>query len=258
VPSVTWLGHATVLLEIDGVRLLTDPVLTDRIGPLVRIAPTPAASTVAKIDAVLLSHLHADHAERRSLRMLGADTPVIAPPGARRWLEAIGMHDVRELHPGERTQLGPLQVWTTEARHGGRWLRGAAPCGLVISGSRTIYFAGDTDLFAGMADLAGTIDLALLPIAGWGPTLGPGHMDPGRAATATALIAPRRAVPIHWGTLALAWPPRLRSDPSAPARLFAALAACSAPAVRVDVLTPGGRLDLDEHPVDLNPAEVSP
>jgi L-ascorbate metabolism protein UlaG (beta-lactamase superfamily) len=249
VSSVTWLGHATVLLEIDGVRLLTDPVLTDRIGPLVRIAPGPAAADTTEIDAVLLSHLHADHAERRSLLMLGPDTPVIAPAGARRWLETIGMRDVRELQAGERTQLGPLRMWATQARHGGRWQRGTAPCGWVIAGSHTVYFAGDTDLFAGMADLPGTIDLALLPVAGWGPTLGPGHMDPGRAATAAALIAPRRAVPIHWGTLALAWPPRLRRDPSAPARLFSALAACSAPAVRVDVLAPGERLELDEHPV---------
>ena len=82
--EVTWLGHATVLLELDGVRVLTDPVLRGRVGPLVRIAPPVDLDALAEVDCVLLSHLHADHADLGSLRLLGDRTPVVAPAGAGR------------------------------------------------------------------------------------------------------------------------------------------------------------------------------
>ncbi|HEX7610679.1 MAG TPA: MBL fold metallo-hydrolase, partial [Solirubrobacteraceae bacterium] len=107
VPSITWVGHATVLIELDGVRILTDPVLGARVGPLARIAP-PASTTAAEaIDAVLLSHLHADHADVRSLRRLGSETRVIAPPGAAAWLASRGFTNVEELAPGGEAHVGP-------------------------------------------------------------------------------------------------------------------------------------------------------
>ncbi len=244
--AVTWLGHATALIELDGVRMLTDPVLGSRVGPLVRIASPVAPGAIEELDAVLLSHLHADHADARSLRPLGTGIRIIAPAGAGRWLASRGFHNVEELRPGECSRVGGVGVRATPARHGhGRWPHGRSvpPIGLVASGSRSCYFAGDTDLFEEMASLAGGIDLALLPIAGWGPTLGPGHLDPARAAEATAVIAPRVVVPIHWGTLALTLPARLRSGSSrAPARLFAQLARRRTPAVEVRVLAPGETL----------------
>src|SRR5271155_5769383 len=88
-PAVTWLGHATALLELGATRLLTDPVLGQRIGPLVRVAPRAPAPHAERIDAVLLSHLHFDHADLRSLRWIGA--PVIAPAGAGEWLRRHGV-----------------------------------------------------------------------------------------------------------------------------------------------------------------------
>ena len=109
-----------------------------------------------------------------------------------------------------------------------------------------MYFAGDTDLFDEMARVARGVDVALLPIAGWGPKLGPGHLDAARAAQAAARIRPRLAIPIHWGTLA---PPHLarsawaRSD--AAARRFADLAAAARPPVAVRVLAPGGEASLE-------------
>jgi L-ascorbate metabolism protein UlaG (beta-lactamase superfamily) len=243
--SITWLGHASVLIEIDGMRLLSDPVLGARAGPLVRIAPPVSDADLESIDAVLLSHLHGDHADRRSLRRLGTLTPVIAPAGAGRWLALRGLRDVRELAVGEWTRVGAIDVGATPALHRDPLHRAArvAPCGYLVAGSQTCYFAGDTDLFGGMGRLGRDIDVALLPIAGWGPRVGPGHLDPARAAAATALISPRIVVPIHWGTLVRAFSPRLRADPRRPARMFAELARRSAPEVEVRVLEPGERME---------------
>jgi L-ascorbate metabolism protein UlaG (beta-lactamase superfamily) len=110
--------------------------------------------------------------------------------------------------------------------------------GYLIRASRSVYFAGDTDLFPAMQDMRGIVDVALLPVWGWGPRLGPGHLDPERAARAAALLAPEVAIPIHWGTLAR-WPGRGLPDPERPAREFAAQTKRYAPAVDVRVLTPG-------------------
>lgn len=244
---VIWLGHATVLLGLDGARILTDPVLRNRVGPLVRIAPPVEANAFDRIDAVLLSHLHADHADAPSLRRLGASTPILAPRGAGKWLAARGAREVHEMSPGDETSVGSVRIVATPARHDGRRpfaSSHAEPIGFVARASRSVYFAGDTDLFDGMKEAVGDVDLALLPIWGWGPTLGPGHLNPERAATAAAEIAPDIAVPIHWGTFALRRPgPRLR-DPELPAREFAALAAERAPGVEVRVLGPGERMEL--------------
>jgi L-ascorbate metabolism protein UlaG (beta-lactamase superfamily) len=245
--GVTWMGHATVLLELDGARVITDPVLHNRIGPLNRVTAPVGAAAVERVDAVLLSHLHADHAEVASLRRLGRTAPVIAPLGAGRWLAGRGVGGVREVRPGEEVNVGPLRVRATPATHDGRrhpLAPLASAIGFVGRGSRSFYFAGDTDLFPAMRELAGTIDLALLPIWGWGRTLGPGHLDPDRAALAAALIAPRVAIPIHWGTFA----PPIRSlgakDPARRAREFAALVARRAPGVEARVLPAGASTEI--------------
>ncbi len=246
-PAVTWLGHATALIEIDGVRLLTDPVLRDRLGPLTRLGRPASELSPAPVDAVLLSHLHFDHADVASLRRVAASLPVYAPHPSGEWLRRRGLADVRELRVGEETTFDGVRLAAVGAAHDRRRhpLGPAAdPLGFVVGGSRTVYFAGDTDLFPEMSGLAGTIDAALLPIAGWGPTVGSGHLDPARAAIAAALIAPRIVIPIHWGTLALPEWTRRGKDPAEPAREFCALAARCAPSVRVRVLEPGERMEI--------------
>jgi L-ascorbate metabolism protein UlaG (beta-lactamase superfamily) len=243
--TVTWLGHATVLLEVDGVRVLTDPVLRGRVGPLVRIAGPVDPSAVGRVDCVLLSHLHADHTDRYTLRRLARGGPVIAPRGAARWLQRAGVREVQEVRPGDEVEVGALRVIATPATHDGRRrpLGGAEaePVGYIVRGSASAYFAGDTDLFAAMADLRGSIDLALLPVWGWGPDVGEGHLDPERAARAAGIIGPAVAIPIHWGTFALPRPLRRRADPRWPAEQFAALARRYAPSVDVRLLAPGER-----------------
>jgi L-ascorbate metabolism protein UlaG (beta-lactamase superfamily) len=236
---ITWLGHATVLLEIDGVRLLTDPVLGRRVGPLIRVsgdAVEPAQ--LGRIDSVLLSHLHADHADLGSLRRLRA--PVIAPRAAGGWLRAAGIDDVRELAPGDEAEVGSVHVTATEALHDHRrrpFGTQAQPVGFVVRGSFGFYFAGDTDLFDGMCALRGIVDVALLPVWGWGPSVGEGHLDPQRAAQAVAMIDPKLAIPIHWGTFALPW--ARGGDSDRPAREFAGMVSELAPEVEVRVLRPG-------------------
>jgi len=245
--GIGWLGHATVLIELDGVRLLTDPVLSRWTGPLRRIAPPFDASALDGIDAVLLSHLHADHADPSSLRRVGAHVPVLAGPGAAPWLRRRGIEDVREIAPGESEAIGSVVVTTVPAEHEGRRRPLGGPVspaiGFMVAGpSGSVYFAGDTDLFDEMAGL-GPVDVALLPVAGYSPKLGPGHLDAHRAAQAAALIRPRVAVPIHWGSFHPITQARGRWFTEPPER-FAAYARELAPEVDVRVLSPGGSLAL--------------
>jgi L-ascorbate metabolism protein UlaG (beta-lactamase superfamily) len=242
-PCVTWLGHATVLLDLDGVRLLTDPVLGRRIGPLMRVVPSVDAAALGSVDCVLLSHLHADHADLPSLRRLGA--PVIAPDGAGEWLRGAGLSHVRELAAGDEATVGGVRVVATPAAHDPRRRPlgpEADPVGFVIHGSRRVYFAGDTDLFEGMDELRGAVDVALLPVWGWGPSVGEGHLDPERAARAAAVIEPALAIPIHWGTFALPW--ARDGDSERPAGEFAAFVRELAPGVEVRVLRPGESVEI--------------
>ena len=235
--GITYLGHATVGLRLDGTSLLTDPVLRRRVGLLRRHGPEPRVPE--RLDAVLLSHLHRDHADLPSLRRLDGSTPILAPPGAALFLAQRGFGAVRELGPRGSAEVGALTVSAVEAVHGGRGSRGAGAVGFLVEGSRRIYFAGDTDLFPGMAEL-GPVDVALLPIWGWGPNLGPGHMNPERAARAAALIEPRVVVPIHWGTLYPWRLERVRPGPlTGPPRAFAYWLQRLAPQVELRVLEPG-------------------
>lgn len=238
---MTYVGHATVLVDLDGVRLITDPVLGPWVGPLRRQGAPPFPGVTEDVDAVLISHLHHDHADLPSLRRLSRDVPMLVSPGAGEFFERRGFAAVSELAPGESSQVGGITITATEARHPGkrRFAPNAEAIGFLLCGARRIYFAGDTDLFDGM-DALGSLDLALLPIWGWGPNLGPGHLDPARAARAAAMLSPRIAVPIHWGTLyplglARLCPRALRSPP----REFAAWMRELAPQVEVRVLAPG-------------------
>ena len=243
---VTYVGHATVLLELDGVRLLTDPVLRSRVLHLRRLTAAPAR--FENVTAALVSHAHWDHLDIPSLSRLGRETQVIVPFGAGRLLRRRGFTDVVEVAVGDEVEIGGVAVTATPADHDAR--RGplgvnAPALGYVIGGSKRVYFAGDTDLFDGMAELA-PLDVALLPVAGWGPSLPPGHLDSVRAAEALRLLRPRLAIPIHWGTYAAMTsrrPGRAPDHPS-PAAEFAHHATELAPDVDVRVLEPGETLEL--------------
>jgi L-ascorbate metabolism protein UlaG (beta-lactamase superfamily) len=222
---------------LDGTRLLTDPVLRRAVVHLRRAASVPRAA-FADVDAVLISHSHFDHLDLPSLARLDRAVRVVVPRGAGTLLRRRGFHHVVEVDEGDELELGALRVRAVHADHDSArrplGLR-AQPLGFVVRGSRSVYFAGDTDLFPGMDDLR-PIDVALLPVAGWGPTLPPGHLNPHTAAESLLLLRPALAIPIHWGTLRtpLAPPP----DDAAP-REFVRAAAELAPDVEVRVLQIG-------------------
>ncbi len=241
---VTYVGHATVLVEIDGVRLLTDPVLRSRVGPLRRHGSPPDPRLTEDVDAVLISHLHHDHADVPSLRRLRRTVPVLAAPGSGDFLARLGLGDVRELSPGDSASVGGVRITATEANHppsGRRFERASRAVGFELAGRRRIYFAGDTDLFEGMEAIGGgELDLALLPIWGWGTNIGAGHLDPERAARAAALLSAKLVVPIHWGTLYPFGLARLRPDPlRSPPSEFATWMRELAPRSELRVLAPG-------------------
>jgi L-ascorbate metabolism protein UlaG (beta-lactamase superfamily) len=243
-PRVTYVGHATVLIEIDGVRLLTDPLLRRRVGPLRRHGAAPDPRLAEQVDAVLISHLHHDHADVPSLRRLSRTVTVLAAPGAGDFLDRLGFADVCELAPGDSGDVGRVRVTATEADHppsGRRFERASRAVGFELAGERRVYFAGDTDLFAGMEAIGGgELDLALLPIWGWGTNIGAGHLDPERAARAAALLSPKLVVPIHWGTLYPLGLARLRPGPlRSPARELATWMRELAPQSELRVLAPG-------------------
>jgi L-ascorbate metabolism protein UlaG (beta-lactamase superfamily) len=245
---IVFLGHATVLIELDGMRLLLDPLLRGRVLHLRRQVQPVDESVFAGPDAVLISHSHHDHLDLPSLRRLGRDTRLIVPSGAGLWLASKGFANVSEMDVGDVMKVGELEITAIVAHHNGGRLGGpqAKALGYLIAGRHVVYFAGDTELFTGMGSFSPAPDVALLPVAGWGPKLGPGHMDPLQAAHAVKLLQPRLAIPIHWGTLLpFGLARNYRARLGDPPRLFAEHAARLAPSVDVRILTPGESTAVD-------------
>jgi len=255
---VTWLGHSSVVLDLDGVRLVIDPLLGRHAGLLRRRGDRPDEALWRAADAVLLSHLHHDHAELSSLRLLG-QVPVVTAPSSARWLVERGLRGVGlrnsdwlRIEPGGPdglTRAAGVRVRLCPAVHGHRPMPhrpNAANGHLVRGASGCIWVAGDTSTYPGMLHLpalAGApVDVALVPVGGWGPRLSEGHMDAIEAARACAFVRARFAVPVHWGTLHA--PASRRLPPGWMDRAgdaFAVALAREAPDCRAVVLKPGER-----------------
>ena len=249
--SMAYLGHSTVLIDIGGVRVLTDPILRRRVGPLVRAgAPVDPASWSAGGRGAHLAFplgspgLRVTPPDRQRRAHRGAaghgGTPARTRLPARWWrscrattsgIAGLTVEATRALHRGFGPPIGPTELCV----------------GYLVRGTRSVYFAGDTALFEGMAAFDRGVELALIPVWGWGPPArAPEHLDPLGAAHAVRLVRPRIAVPIHWGTLHPIGLRRVRPQTRIdPPHEFARLAAEVAPDTIVRVVPIGGSLSLD-------------
>lgn len=209
--AVTYVGHASVAIEAAGTTVITDPVLTSRLKHLRRVGAPAVGFDPATVDVVAISHQHHDHLHLASLRRLPATAHVVVPRGLGRTVANLGFERVTELAVGESTTHSELTITAVPAVHDDRRHPGTSripPIGFLFSSAGwSWYFPGDTDVYPGMADI--DPELTLIPIWGWGPTLGGGHLDPGRAAEALELLGSSTAIPIHWGTL---WPYHVRRN----------------------------------------------
>lgn len=254
--AVTWFGHSSVLLEVDGHRVLADPVWSDRVSPSRvlgprRMHPVPAAlQRLPPVDAVLISHDHYDHLDVATVRALvgHTDAPFVVPVGIGEHLRTWGVPDRRivERDWGGRAEVGGLVLECAEARH----FSGRGPARnttqwsswAVLGPRHRVYFGGDTGYTAAFRAIRrrlGAFDLTLLPIGAYCDLWPDVHMTPEQAVRAhTDLCGAERGllVPVHWATFDLA--PHGWSEPAE-----RAVAAADAAGVPIAMPRPGERVD---------------
>jgi L-ascorbate metabolism protein UlaG (beta-lactamase superfamily) len=221
-PSVTWVGHATVLLRVGGLSVLTDPQFSERASPVPfagpkRVAPpVPALSELPHIDAVVVSHNHYDHLDLASVRALaaqaGGSPRFYVPLGLKDWFVRRGIHDVTEMDWWQSTRLGGLTIDLVPVQHWSkRTLRDTNQSlwgGWVLRHPElAFFFAGDTGYSKDFQDIRakfGGFDLAAIPIGAYAPRwfMQIMHLDPAEAVQVHKDINARRSLAIHWGTFA--------------------------------------------------------
>ncbi len=252
VPTVTWVGHATLLIQLDGLNILTDPNWSDGVGPIALlrprrlIAPGVPFEDLPRIDAVIISHDHYDHLDAATVKRLArAHSPrFFVPLGLKAWFRGLGISNVVELDWWGVAQLGPLTFVSVPSQHtSGRTLFDQDErlwSSWVVSGTHErLFFGGDTGYHAGFTDIArrwGPFDVVALPIGGYSAFQShhPNHLNPEEAVQAFEDLHGHLLVPIHWGTF------ELNREPSRepPERLLREARRRGIEA-QVDVLSPG-------------------
>ena len=223
--------------------MLTDPLLARRIFTIKRICPAVDPALLPDIDLVLISHLHHDHCHPRTLRALRGDPTYLVPHGGGEFLARHSIGPVAEAGPGDRLDVLGLQIQCLGVDHSGERVPfgpHAPALAFEICGSRRIYFVGDTGYFEPMRPGPQPLDVALLPVSGWGSSLGPGHLDPVDAARAAVHLRPRWVVPIYWGAYRNGLPTFSGAIPAPdPAQQFVDALAALTPEIEPVVLRPG-------------------
>jgi L-ascorbate metabolism protein UlaG (beta-lactamase superfamily) len=221
--AVTWWGHSSMTIELGTARVATDPLLSQRLFHLRRAVPPPP-ETALDADVVLVSHLHHDHLHLPSLLRFAPDVPVVVPRGAPAQVRGLASRELVQVSPGDSVDVAGVRVDVLAATHPGsrdKLRRGAddvPAVGFRVEGAgSSVWYPGDTGVRADFAEVE-PVDLAAVPIGGWGPTLGDEHLDPLEAADAVAAVGARWALAVHYGTY---WPLALRRiSPGNHHRLF--------------------------------------
>lgn len=204
--TVCWWGHSFTTVRLGSMTVATDPLAAARLFHLRRAAPLPPPEALTA-DLVLISHLHHDHLHVPTLRRFGSETPIVVPKGTASAIGGLEKMHLIEAEPGQTIEIGEVRIEVLSAHHDGRRLphprahRAPALGFRFAEAGRSCWYPGDT----GVQDFSTVeaVDLALVPIGGWGPTLGAHHLNPVEAAAALREIGARYAVPVHYGTF---WP----------------------------------------------------
>jgi L-ascorbate metabolism protein UlaG (beta-lactamase superfamily) len=213
--ALTWIGHASFLLQAPGVNLLIDPNWARWLKVIKRMRePGLELHALPDIDAVLITHAHFDHLDKRTLRKVAAEQPIVVPRNVGRLVHGLGFDRVHELEVWESMQLGPVKVTMTPAHHwGARMLadshRGFGGFLIEVEG-RSILHCGDSAYFPGFAEIGKRlpVEIALLPIGAYDPPSGREvHMTPEDALRAFVELGARTFVPMHYGTFRLSYEP---------------------------------------------------
>lgn len=213
--AVTWIGHASFLLQAGGLNVLIDPIWGNWVKGIKRMRhPGVELRDLPKIDLVLVTHAHFDHLDRKTLREVASEQPIVVPFEVGNLVHDLGFGVVQELGYWETFQHGPVKVTLTPCSHWGARLLHDSHRGfggyILEVGGRVIYHCGDTAYFDGFREIGRRfpIDVALLPIGAYEPpSLRPVHMNPEEALEAFRDLGARYMVPMHYGTFRLSYEP---------------------------------------------------
>lgn len=213
--GVTWIGHASFLIQFHNHSLLVDPNWAKWLKIIKRLKqPGLHIEELPEIDLVLVTHAHFDHLDRRSLRHVAADQPIVVPFEVGNLVHDLGFSSVRELGYWETFEHGPVNVTLTPCHHWGARIIHDSHRGfggfIIEAGGRTIYHCGDTAYFPGFKEIGKRfkIDVALLPIGAYDPPSGREvHMNPEQALQAFEELGAEVMVPMHYGTFRLTYEP---------------------------------------------------
>jgi len=213
--GVTWIGHASFLLQVGGLNLLIDPNWAKWLKVIKRLRhPGLHLHELPNIDLVLVTHAHFDHLDRKTLRNVAADQPIVVPFEVGNLVHDLGFHSVHELHYWESYEYGPVRITLTPCHHWGARMLHDSHRGfggfMIEAGGRTIFHCGDTAYFDGFCEIGARhkIDVALLPIGAYDPPSGREvHMNPEEAVQAFHDLGAQWMVPMHYGTFRLSYEP---------------------------------------------------
>lgn len=208
--SITYIGHATVLIHLDNMNIITDPMFSKHLSWFFKryVEPGIRFEELPPVSAILISHEHSDHLDKSTLRRFSKNIPVFIPKGLGKEIWKLGFRDVREMQTWQTANLEKLKITGTPAKH----MFSRKCTSFIIEGSKTIFFAGDTGLTDEFSEIGRRfeIDLAVLPIGDYHPYLWfiPGfskmtrkrHMAPDDIPKAIEMLKAQMVIPIHWGT----------------------------------------------------------